>query len=133
VRSFVIGHEPLKPPDGHRLELFAENTDLLALVLLRANAPAYRRKSVLLFDFSYGAEKIALPHKGDKSGDVNFDGAAGNARRILALDAPLGFPHGMLFRIAQGHFVEVPRSVLRVLARHWLFVLLPIFHVPTFL
>ena len=47
----VIGGEPLQAADGHGLALLPEDADLLALVLLRADAAADGGKAVRLLEF----------------------------------------------------------------------------------
>ena len=113
-----VGHEPLQPADADGFALDAPDALALALILLRADAAADGRQRAGPGDDLVGGLKVALGHLGDKAGDVDVHRAAGTAGVVLALQAALGFLHGHLGGVAQGHLLEVLVADVGVLAGH---------------
>ena len=65
-----------------------------------------------------GAHEIAFLDLRDELRDLDIDGAAVDARRLLAAEAALRFHHCVLFCISEGNFAEVLHPHLRRLFRH---------------
>ena len=87
-----------KMADGHRLALPAAHALDLALRLLRAHAAGHAREGVVIEQTGGRARQVAPPQQIDEARDVHAHRAAGDATRILALDAALGLEDGDLFR-----------------------------------
>jgi hypothetical protein len=90
ARPGGVADEPLQAADGHRLQLAADDALALALRLLRTDAPADRGKQVGLVDGGQRAVDVADQQVADEARDVDRHRAAGDAGRLLALDAALG-------------------------------------------
>ena len=103
----VVGGEPLKAADGHGFSLLPEDADLLALVLLRADAAADGGEGVRFLEFERRLDELPFGDQLDESRDIDIDGASGNAAGLLALDAALRLGDCGLLGITRGHFVKV--------------------------
>ncbi len=117
VLHLEIGYEPLELPDRHGGQLLAEDADLLALGLLRADPPADRREVVRFADFVDRAHVIFLQHQLDKRADVYADRAAGRAEGFFAFKAARGFHRRALDIESLRHLVEVVRPLHRILLK----------------
>jgi hypothetical protein len=91
----VVADEALQPPDRHGLHLLVEQALAFALRLLRADPPADRRQQVGFVDHRQRAVEVADEQVADEARDVDAHGTAGDARRLGALDAALGFGEGV--------------------------------------
>jgi hypothetical protein len=116
--GFPVGDEALQAADGHGLLLLAEDADLLALVLLRADAAADGGKEVGILDGRHRAGHV-LVHDGlDEGRDVDRHGAALDAEGLLAHEAARSLDGGLVDGVPQRHGVEVLRPLVGVLLRH---------------
>jgi hypothetical protein len=102
----------------YRLELGAHHAGGFALRLLRADAAAYRRQSVSRLQNPIGSLEILVLNGGDKAGDVDAHGAAGDAARLLAAQTAVGFVQGAFQVEPQRHFLEVVAPLFGRLMRH---------------
>jgi len=116
--GFIIGGETFQSSNGHRFAFLAQNTFCLALRFLRADAAAYGRERIRVFDCMDGAHKIAVRHLLNEGRDGNVHGASFHAGHFLALQATGGFPDRILPRIAERNLVEVLNPLFRILFRH---------------
>ena len=118
ARRLPVREVSLEPSDGDRLVLLPEDAELLALLLLRADPAADRREGVALLDLPDPAGQIVLEDALDEAGDVDADGAPLDAAGFLARQAAGGLFAGQLGRVSEGHLVEVPDPLERLLLRH---------------
>ncbi len=120
--ALAVGDPTLQPADldglVHRLQGLADGAGSLALGLLRADAPADRGQEVGSLDYAGGALEIALPYLRDEAGDVDADGAALDAGRVLAVEAALGLDSRLGLAVALGYLEHVARALRAVLAGH---------------
>ena len=111
VGALPVGHVALEAADGDALpDVFVDGADgaeLLALVLLRADAAADGRQDARLADDAEGLGVVALGDLMDEGGDVDGDGAALHARGVLALEATAGLDPRLSLGIALGHLAHV--------------------------
>src|SRR5450759_803589 len=113
-----VGGVTLQAPDGDRLLLHAEDTELFALLLLRADAAADGREAGGLLELGDGTGGIAGLDQPDEGGDVDAHGAAEYAFGLLAQQAPAGLEPGHVLVVAESHLLEVGRPLRRGLAGH---------------
>ena len=76
VRERVVAEEPLEPSDAAGFAALVQAADLLALVLLRADAPADGRQQVHLGQGHIRRLELAGRDLGNERGDVDLDRAA---------------------------------------------------------
>ena len=115
--TLEVGGESLQRSDRHRVALVAQEAHLLALVVLRAYAPADGRQRVLLADETCGAGEVARGHQLHEAGDVDAHGATVDTRGLLALQAPARLRHGQLAVVAVADLLEVADAEPGVLLR----------------
>ncbi len=121
-RMGVVTDEALDAADADRFQLAAlvayEDALRLALVLLRTDAAADRGEDARLVDRLQRAIDIAHQNLADEGGNIDADRAARDAGRLGALDAALRFAQRVGDRVAEVHFLEVLRALMRVALRH---------------
>ena len=86
----------LELPDGHGLERVAHGADALALVLLRADAPADRGQQVGVGDDVVGAAEILLAQPADEAGNVDACRAGDRTRSVEAKVTAVGLHERLL-------------------------------------
>ena len=121
VRTLFPGpvrHKPFQTADGHRFSLDAQDAVFFALVFLGTHPAAHGRQGVLVLQDVDGAVKILFRQGMDELGNVHVHRAPLHALGILAVQAALGFIHRRVFRIAQGHFLEIMVPYISRLFRH---------------
>ena len=101
-----VAQEALQPADGDGLTLLGEHARRLALLLLRAHAPADGGQRVALLEHGDTAGQVALDDRADERLDVDVDRAALLADGVAALQAALGFREGHLGGVAVADLVE---------------------------
>ena len=106
-----------RAPIASRFSLVAQQAELLALVVLRADAPADRRQRVLLADEPGRAGEVARGHQLHEPRDVDLDRAAVDARGLLALKTPARLSRRQLAVVAVADLLEVADAQARVLLR----------------
>ena len=117
----TVGDEALEAADADRLALLAEDAELLALILLWADAAADRGERVRFLDFRDSAVEIALFDFRDELRNVDGDRAALAALRHFAMQAALCLRDGRFLVVAERDLVEIMCADLRVLHGHWMF------------
>src|SRR5262249_25794946 len=90
---------------------------LLALALLRADAPADGRQQVGLLDRPDRPSEVAVGHEAQEARDVDADRAARDARLVLAGEAPHRLGAGLLGGVGARHLAGVADALGRVLLR----------------
>ena len=90
VFTVPVSHKALQAANADGFALDAAHALALALVLLRADAAADSGKHGVLADGIEGTAEVLRADLLDKAGDVDVDGAALNAERLLAVEAALG-------------------------------------------
>src|SRR5450759_3616973 len=83
MSELPVGGIALQSPDRDRLLLHPEDTERLALLLLRADTAAHGRKAGGLLELGDGACGIACPDQPDEGRDVDADRAAEYALGLL--------------------------------------------------
>ena len=121
IRVVPVGDKALQSADGDRLSLDTAHAFALALVLLRADAPADGRQRGGLRDDLIGGGKITRRYLLDKVRDADPHRAAGDAGARLAVQAALCLLYGSLGRVAERDLPEVVRTHLGRLCRHRMF------------
>ena len=107
----LVAEEALELADGHRVALLAADALALALVLLRAHAAADGGEHRVLADDVQRLAELLLADLLDELGDVDVDGAAVNAERLLAVHAALGLGQRHLLGEALVDGTEVARAL----------------------
>ncbi len=104
---FVIGGKAFQPPDGHRIAFFAENADLLALFLLRADPAADGWQAVRFLQDMRRLDKVSIGNGLDELRNAHFHRATGDTAGLFALDAAFGFQNGRFLGISQRDFLKI--------------------------
>ena len=115
VFSGPVRCETFQFADGDRIALDAADAVFLTLALLRTYAAADCRQRRGFRQHFIGFLEIAFLYAGDEFRDIDVYRAPCDAFRILAMDTPCGFRHGLLSVIAIAYFVKVLRSCFRFL------------------
>ena len=102
-----VADPAFQPADRHRFQRFADGADALALVFLRADAAADRGQQVGASDHVVGAAQVFRDELLDEAGDVDADRAAGDAGRVGAHQAAVGFAQRLVRRCSRR---SLPRS-----------------------
>ena len=103
-------------PNGFTLD--TTNTFGFTLCFLRANTTANCGKGRGFCDYLICTLEITFFDLVDEFGDVNVNGAAGNARHMLATEATECFVDSNLFGITGGNFKEITGANLGLLSGH---------------
>ncbi len=118
VLHVPVGGEALQPADADRVSPAPADAVLLALIFLRAHAPAHGGQRIRQPDGVVGALRIPLRDGADEIRDMHAHRAAADARLVLAVQAARSLPLRQLLRVAEGHLVEVLAADLRRLFGH---------------
>ncbi len=113
-----VGNVALQGADRDRRALLGPDADALALDLLRADPARDAGEGVVAEQRFRCAGHVADPQQLDETRDVDADGAARDAHRVLALQAALGLEDRELLRVAEVDLAEVGRALERVLLGH---------------
>ena len=118
VLAVPVGDKALETADGDRLALDAADALGLALRFLRADTAGQSRQRVGGGNDLICGGKIALRDLCDKVRDLDVDRAAADAERLLAVQAALCLFHGHFRRVAEGNFLKIMITDVRILLRH---------------
>ncbi len=117
--ALPVGEERLDLADRHReaevLVDLGDHAVLLALALLRTDAPADRRQEVGLLDAADRAPEVAVGHEPEEPGHVHADRAARHARLVLAREAAHRLGARLDRRVGERHLAGVADALARVL------------------
>ena len=86
-----VADKAFEAADRHRFERLADDADAFALRFLRADAAAHRGQQIAGGDDVVGAAQILGGDRLDEFRNVDVDRAAGDAARLGAQQAALGF------------------------------------------
>ena len=117
----VVGSETLQTTDRNRLALDAADTLALALTLLRADTTADCREGTGLLDLVVGFNKLALLDQVDEIRNLDVDRTSFYTRLILAVQAAVCLVNCGLSIVAEGYFLKVLISYVRILLRNRVF------------
>ena len=117
-----VGDKALKAADADRLALDGADALALALRLLRADTTADGGKRGGLVDDLIRALVILFGDLLNEFGDLDLNRAAGNALRILAVQAAGSLVKRLLLGIAEGDLEEVLIADIGVLRGHFVFL-----------
>ena len=114
-----VCNKSFQTTDTNRLTLDASDTLGLTLRFLRTNTTANSGKRRGLGDDLICALKVALFNLRNKLGDVNFNGAAGNAGHILAVQTSVCLIYCLLLCITECNLLKIVCAYLRILYGHF--------------
>ena len=105
--ALIVGHEALQVADSHgRFVHLQVDALAFALLLLRADASADGRQRRGVLQHAGGFEELAALHVLDERGDIDTDRTSLHTRRVGAIQATLGFGHGLFLGIACVHLLR---------------------------
>ena len=113
-----ISDEALKPANGDRFKLVADNASGFTLDLLRANASAHRRERVRALKDAIGLLDVFSSEGADEPPNVNPNRASGNASGLFALEAAIRFGKRHLQGVPLSDFFEIFAARLGILLGH---------------
>jgi hypothetical protein len=113
-----VSNESLKTSDTYALALDAANALRLTLSLLRTYTAANCGKRRGLRNDLVSALKVAFLDLPDEFGNMDLNGAAVNARHMLAVKAAVSLVDSGLLGITESNLAEVMCSYQRILVGH---------------
>jgi hypothetical protein len=118
----IIRYKAFKPPDSYAFALDAAHTLALALGFLGADTSAYRREGGSFRYLRIRALEIGFFYAGDKRRYVDIHRAAGDARHILTVQAPISFVYSYIGGETLFNLEKILVTYIRRLGRHGVFL-----------
>jgi hypothetical protein len=118
LAGFPIRKETFQAADSDLAPFLNKNTLCFALLFLRANTPAYRRKAVLILQDPDSHLEIFIRDTLDKSGNVDFHRATRNTHGLFTLETSPRFRHGCCYRVSESDLIKILFTHFRRLLDH---------------
>ncbi len=113
-----VGDEALQMPHGDRFALLAADAELLALLLLRADAAGDAGQRVGAEEQLGGAAQVAGGDFLEEAGNIDADGTAADALAVFALQAAVSLKLGEGHGKAQVNLAEIAIALHGLALRH---------------